>query len=232
MIRIALAVVSIAVLTMPTQGGAGTRPAIVLTGGSGDYVYDPVVSIVATNMPAPGLGGWDIRISFDPTALAGEECDGEAGSVCDYSFRPDEARVVGASAAGFEGDVLLAELTVSCRRAGTTRLRTATVVLVDSTTGPSPPQIDADLPDGRVTCVPLPRPCGPPGPPEVCDVNCDHLANPVDSLLILQRVAGRLAVLQCDAYADVNGDGVIEAVDAALILQYVAGYFPLPPYVP
>ena len=54
------------------------------------------------------------------------------------------------------------------------------------------------------------------------DVNCDATTNSVDAALILQRVAGLVASLPCDAAGDVNGGG-IDSVDAALVLQFDAG---------
>ena len=54
------------------------------------------------------------------------------------------------------------------------------------------------------------------------DVNCDGKTNSIDAALILQRVAGLVSSLPCDAEADVNGDG-IDSVDAALVLQFDAG---------
>lgn len=58
------------------------------------------------------------------------------------------------------------------------------------------------------------------------DVNCDGLANSIDSALVLQYGAGVLRSLPCQRNADVNHDGSINAVDAALILQREAGLVP------
>ncbi len=57
------------------------------------------------------------------------------------------------------------------------------------------------------------------------DVNCDATTNSVDAALILQRVAGLVSSLPCDAEGDVNGGG-INSVDAALVLQFDAGLLP------
>ncbi len=54
------------------------------------------------------------------------------------------------------------------------------------------------------------------------DVNCDATTNSIDAALILQRVAGLVASLPCEAEGDVNGDG-IDNVDATLVLQFDAG---------
>ncbi len=54
------------------------------------------------------------------------------------------------------------------------------------------------------------------------DVNCDATTNSVDAALILQRVAGLISSLPCEAEGDVNGGG-IDSVDAALVLQFDAG---------
>jgi alpha-tubulin suppressor-like RCC1 family protein len=55
------------------------------------------------------------------------------------------------------------------------------------------------------------------------DANCDHRTNSIDSLLVLQYIAGLVASLPCAAQADVNRDGTVSSIDAALILQYEAG---------
>ena len=56
------------------------------------------------------------------------------------------------------------------------------------------------------------------------DVNGDRQITSQDALLILQAVAGTIALTENQAmYGDVNGDGQITAQDASLILQYIAG---------
>jgi alpha-tubulin suppressor-like RCC1 family protein len=62
------------------------------------------------------------------------------------------------------------------------------------------------------------------------DANCDHATNSIDSLVVLQFVAGLLGSLSCPGPADVNSDHQVNAVDAALILQFEAGLLQrLPP---
>ena len=55
------------------------------------------------------------------------------------------------------------------------------------------------------------------------DVNCSGLADTVDAMLILQRLAGLGIALPCAGSADVNGDGSVNSTDALLVLQYAAG---------
>lgn len=65
-------------------------------------------------------------------------------------------------------------------------------------------------------------PTGAPG-----DVNCDGEADAIDSLLILQLIAGLIDTLPCQGLGDVSGDGLVNSVDAALILQSDAGLIDL-----
>lgn len=58
------------------------------------------------------------------------------------------------------------------------------------------------------------------------DANCDGSVTSIDSLLILQFVAGLLNELSCADNADVNDDGTANPLDSALILQFVAGLIP------
>ena len=82
------------------------------------------------------------------------------------------------------------------------------------------------------TQTPTPPTPSPTATPEglVGDVNCRDGVNSVDSLLILQFVAGLLNQLSCPQNADTNESGDIGPIDATLILQFVAGLIPqLPP---
>ena len=64
----------------------------------------------------------------------------------------------------------------------------------------------------------------------VGDVNCDGTVNAIDSVLILQLVAGMLDELSCPENADTNADGSTNAIDATLVLQFSAGLLgELPP---
>ena len=64
----------------------------------------------------------------------------------------------------------------------------------------------------------------------VGDVNCDGEVNAIDSVLILQLVAGMLDELACSENSDTNADGSTDAIDAALVLQLSAGLLgELPP---
>jgi alpha-tubulin suppressor-like RCC1 family protein len=72
----------------------------------------------------------------------------------------------------------------------------------------------------------------PPGPGclLIGDANGDGNVNAIDASLILQRGAGLVGGLTCNAQADVNGDGSVNAIDASLVLQYAAGLLDqLPP---
>ena len=85
-------------------------------------------------------------------------------------------------------------------------------------TQPAPPPTSTPT---QPAPVPTATPTGLAG-----DANCDESVTSVDSLVILQLVAGLLNSLSCEDNGDVNGDAVTNAVDSALILQWVAGLIP------
>lgn len=85
------------------------------------------------------------------------------------------------------------------------------------------------LGDGTQTERHLPVAVGDPGG-LAGDANCDAEVNSIDAALALQRNAGLIVSLPCEANADVNVDGEVNSIDAALILQFVAGLLAsLPP---
>ena len=90
-----------------------------------------------------------------------------------------------------------------------------------------PAQSPSPTPTGHVTITPeaTPTPVGLAG-----DVNCSDGVDSIDSLLILQLVAGLLNQLSCPQNGDTNDSGSVDSIDATLILQLVAGLIPqLPP---
>ncbi len=60
------------------------------------------------------------------------------------------------------------------------------------------------------------------GPTFIGDVNCDGMANSINTVLILQFDAGLISSLACIQDADVNENGFINAIDAALLIQFCA----------
>ena len=95
-----------------------------------------------------------------------------------------------------------------------------------------PPPTQTPTPSPTPTQTPTPPTPSPTATPQglVGDVNCRDGVNSVDSLLILQLVAGLLNQLSCPQNADTNESGDIGPIDATLILQFVAGLIPqLPP---
>jgi hypothetical protein len=101
--------------------------------------------------------------------------------------------------------------------------RTAPVEVQIKVTPPPPPGATA-------TSTRTPTPPPSQGCLLIGDVNGDGNINAIDASLILQRAAGLIGTLPCQAQADVNGDGNVNAIDASLVLQYVAGFIDtLPP---
>ena len=44
------------------------------------------LEVNALNMPAPGLGAWNIGVEYDPSILSALSCSPAAGSVCNVDF--------------------------------------------------------------------------------------------------------------------------------------------------
>jgi uncharacterized protein YkwD len=55
------------------------------------------------------------------------------------------------------------------------------------------------------------------------DVDCNGRVDSVDASLLLQRAAGFVVALDCEAEADADNDGSVGATDALLVLQHAAG---------
>ncbi len=107
------------------------------------------VDLQALNMTAPGLGGWDIDITYDAAVVSAVSCTG-ISLVCNTAVA-GTISAVGADANGLIGDTTLATITFECLSVGSSVL-TVTDDLVDATPG-GPQPIIAALTNGSVTCA-------------------------------------------------------------------------------
>ena len=80
------------------------------------------LEVNALNIPAPGLGAWNIGLEYDPSILSAVSCSAAAGSICNVDFSARQVRIVGATASGLTGDSVLASITFNCDRAGVSDL--------------------------------------------------------------------------------------------------------------
>ncbi len=185
---------------------------VTITPGSGT-----TLEVNALNMPAPGLGAWDIGVEYDPSILSALSCSPAAGSVCNVDFSARRVRIVGATASGLTGDSVLASITFNCDREGVSDLVIEVRELADATLS-DPQPISFMVQNGRISCS-----AQSPVPLLLGDVDCSDHVDSRDALLVLQFEAGFLSSLPCPDLADVNEDGRIDSIDAGLIKQIDAG---------
>jgi hypothetical protein len=113
---------------------------------------DATVALEALDIGSPGLGAWEIGITYDPSVVSVRSCSAGTGSVCNPNFSSNQIRVVGALSSGRVGDTLLANITFRCGNDEDTSALTVTiVVLADATVG-SPRPITADAVHGAIDC--------------------------------------------------------------------------------
>lgn len=192
-----------------------------------------VVEVEALHITAPGLGSWTIDIAYDPDVITPVGCSAAQGGICNADFSPNTVRLVGVSAQGVEGDVVLGEIMFECKQVGESALELTTSVFADATPG-APQPIAAVIKDGSVTCSAELQPTATPestaeppasGSDELPgDADCNGEIESIDAVYVLQYDARLIDLVPCPDNADKNGDGVINSLDAVLILQHVAGF--------
>jgi hypothetical protein len=137
---------------------------------------DATVALEALDIGSPGLGAWEIGITYDPSVVSVRSCSAGTGSVCNPNFSSNQIRVVGALSSGRVGDTLLANITFRCGNDEDTSALTVTiVVLADATpstapstaprppASPSAPQASAPARPSRLQPPPSAA-CPPPAP--------------------------------------------------------------------
>ena len=83
---------------------------------------DVTVALEAVDIPEPGLGAWDVDVTYDTATVSLAGCAPQQGGICDLERGEDTLRVAGANAAGLPGTFTLAEIVFSCKAVGTTDL--------------------------------------------------------------------------------------------------------------
>lgn len=109
------------------------------------------VELQAVDIGSPGLGAWEIGITYDSSLLTAVSCDGSQGSVCNTNFASNRVQIAGANAGGLEGTTVLASITFRCNREGSSELSIVLDEFADATTG-GPRPIGPGINAGRITC--------------------------------------------------------------------------------
>lgn len=165
-IRLAAAAVIalIAGIAIITQVSA-QLPTVVVSSATINPGATSTVNLTARDIGSPGLGAWELGITYDSSVVTATACTAQAGSLCNENFASNRVQVVGANAGGLVGTNVLANITFRCNGEGTTELTVIIDEFADATPGalrPIGPGINA----GRITCedsvglpdIPTPRP--------------------------------------------------------------------------
>ena len=111
------------------------------------------VEVQSVNIASPGLGAWEIGITYDASVVTALSCSEPVTvSVCNANFASNRVQVTGASAGGLTGDTTLASITFECITDGTSVLTVVIDVLADATVG-SPQPISPAIQNGLITCA-------------------------------------------------------------------------------
>jgi hypothetical protein len=203
-----------------STASAGQGPVISVSTVSATVGSTVDVQLRALNIPAPGLGAWEIMVNYNPDVINVVTCTTAATNVCNPDFAPDQVFVVGADASGRIGDSTLSTITFRCVDEGASDLTLAVDRFADATVG-EPVGIDFAIQLGRVTCsepsdIPTPRRPRPRATEEDEDEEPVATATPSGGVNGLPKVGG-----------GASGDGGAGWTMAALAgagLVTVAGY--------
>lgn len=152
--------------------GAGLLAASQASAASGTVSVDSItvapgeegsVDVAALGVTSPGLGAWEMDVTYDPTVVSVVSCSPQAGSLCNANFASNKVRIVGASASGLLGNTTLASITFECDTEDSSTLSLDVEVLADATLG-EPEPISYSLQNGAVTCSSVEPPVIPPSP--------------------------------------------------------------------
>lgn len=176
---LALGILVTAAILLASLGLSGLASAqeatLSMSSAAAERGGDPaVVLLEATGVGEPGLGGWVVDVSYDPTVVSVADCRlGVVGlAACNEEFGENTVRFAGAVAVGLVGDTVLGELDLECEQEfGSTSLEVTVFEFHDGTIG-DPQPIDVSFVNGRVDCAPLPTPTPFPTPMPLGPCTC------------------------------------------------------------
>ena len=110
------------------------------------------IDVQSINIASPGLGAWEIGITYDTSVVTAVSCSESSGSVCNVNFAAGRVQLTGASAGGLTGDATLASITFECLTEGTSVLAVVLDVFADATIG-GPQPLSPEIQNGLITCT-------------------------------------------------------------------------------
>jgi hypothetical protein len=127
-------------------------PTVKVTSATANPGTTATVNLQAISIGPPGLGAWEVGITYNTNVLTATACSPSAGSVCNADFAPGQVQVAGASGNGLLGTNNLAGISFRCNSVGVSDLNIVLDEFADSTTG-SPRPIGPAINAGRITCT-------------------------------------------------------------------------------
>jgi hypothetical protein len=155
----ALATVGLTAVAFGAVSSLGIESATTTPGGS-------VTVDVIAEATGDGVGAWNVDITYDADLVSLSACTSSTG-ICNPAFADDTARLVGASASGLSGSVVLGTLTFT---AGETEGVADLAVTVNQLTDPTGADLSVSPDDGTITIAtateePTPEPTEEPTAP-------------------------------------------------------------------
>ena len=131
-------------------GTATAQIQAVSTGSAARMIGDHApVDLTATGIPEPGLGAWEVMVSYDSSVVSVLQCSVPDGDACDTAVS-GSVTVIGASAAGIVGDFELATIGFLCESEGTSEV--SVELIIWGSAFPEDPVLDPQISSGMLTC--------------------------------------------------------------------------------
>jgi hypothetical protein len=150
-------------------GAGGSTVTLTVSDGTGVVGQTAAVDLKVLDVGAPGLGAYTVDVSYDADIVTAETCNGAGGpgtpaaatttpnaaipglSFCNPKYAFDQVRAVGAITQGATGDLPLANIVFTCKKAGSSALTISVDTLADATIG-DPTDINHTEQNGTITC--------------------------------------------------------------------------------
>ena len=152
-VGVVVSIGALAAVMLLEPGAAAAQTQAVSIGSAALAIGDQVaVDLIATGIPEPGQGAWEVTISYDSSVVSVLQCGVPDGDFCDTAS-PDSVTVTGASAVGIVGDRELATIRFLCESEGESEL--SVELIIWGSAFPEDPVLDPQINNGMLTCESL-----------------------------------------------------------------------------